>query len=122
LQSEADAAGQTCESEGSWVRLCQVDEVREGAPMQCVFDGMAYAVFQLGIEHFVIADQCTHGPGALSEGYEEDGQVECPFHSGRFDIRTGRPTSAPCTIPVQTWSVRVVDGALWIQPAAGRLR
>jgi len=99
-----------------WVRLCGVEEVREGAPLRCETGARAYAVFQLGHEHFVIADQCTHGPGWLSEGYEEGGQVECPFHSGRFDIRTGQPTAAPCTEAVATWAVRVADGGIWIRP------
>jgi nitrite reductase/ring-hydroxylating ferredoxin subunit len=102
------------------LRLCSIDEVREGAPLRCETGGIAYAVFQLGDAHFVIADQCTHGPGYLSEGYEEDGQVECPFHSGKFDIRTGCPTAAPCTEPVSTWAVRVEDAGIWIQPGAGR--
>lgn len=105
---------------GGWVRPCGVAEVREGAPLRCEVGGNAYAVFQLGAEHFVIADRCSHGPGFLSEGYDESGQVECPFHGGRFDIRTGRPTAAPCTLPVGTWSARVSDQAVWIQPAGAR--
>jgi nitrite reductase/ring-hydroxylating ferredoxin subunit len=100
----------------SWLRLCSIEEVSEDTPLQCRSGGVDYAVFQLGAHYFVIADRCTHGPGSLSEGYVEGGEVECPFHRGRFDIRTGCPTSAPCTVPVQTWQVRVADGAIHIQP------
>jgi ethylbenzene dioxygenase ferredoxin subunit len=105
-------------AEPPWLRLCSVEEVSEGLPLQCELEGTAYAVFQLGADYFVIADRCSHGPGSLSEGDVVDGEVECPFHRGRFDIRTGCPTLAPCTVAVRTWNVRVVEGGICIQPAA----
>jgi anthranilate 1,2-dioxygenase ferredoxin subunit len=95
-------------------RLCAVTEVGPGSPLRVEIDGFAYAVFQEGEEYFVTADQCTHGPGQLSEGEVEDGEVECPFHQGRFDLRTGAPTAPPCMIPVRTWTPIVVDGQIFI--------
>lgn len=98
------------------LRLCSTAEVSGDSPVRCETEGTAYAVFQLGKEYFAIADACTHGPGSLSEGYVEGTEVECPFHRGRFDIRTGCPTAAPCMVPVQTWDVQVVDGQICIDP------
>ena len=45
--------------------------------------------------------------GEISEGEVEDGQVLCPFHMGKFDIRTGEATGAPCTIAIKTYRVLV---------------
>ena len=46
-------------------------------------------------------DECTHGPGYLSEGYIIDDEIECPFHQGRFHIPSGRATCAPATEPLK---------------------
>ena len=56
------------------------------------------------------------GPGALSEGYVLDDEVECPFHQGRFHIPTGHATCAPATDPLKTWKVEVVDDRICINP------
>lgn len=98
------------------LRLCSVAEVSDDCPMRCETDKNVFAVFKLEGEFFAIADACTHGPGSLSEGYVEGTEVECPFHHGRFDIRTGCATASPCTVPVQTWKVHIVDEQICIDP------
>ena len=72
--------------------------------------GVDVAVFRLGDELHALHDQCTHGAARLSDGYVEDGCVECPLHQGLFDIRTGAPQCAPVTQAVQCFPVRVVAG------------
>jgi anthranilate 1,2-dioxygenase ferredoxin subunit len=99
------------------LRLCAAAEVAEDAPLRVERDGFAYAVFTAGGRFFVTADGCTHGPGSLSEGYVEGGEVECPFHQGRFDLATGRPAAPPCTEPVRTWTAHLVEGYVCIDPA-----
>lgn len=71
------------------------------------------AVFRLGEEFFAIADTCTHGAASLSEGDINDGQVECPFHSGSFDIRTGQPTALPCSKPLAVYPIVIENGRIY---------
>jgi len=92
--------------------VCAVDDVSEDTPAKVDLDGVAVAIFQVGEKHYAMADLCSHGPGSLSEGWVEDGEVECPFHQGRFAIATGQPTAAPCTIAQRTWPVVVRDGRI----------
>lgn len=103
---------------GSLTQLCLLDDVDEDEPFRAEIDGFAYAVFKVGEMIFVTADLCTHGPGLLSEGYVEDCQVECPFHQGKFDLRTGIPTEPPCEVPIKTWAAVVHNGAVFIDPAS----
>lgn len=98
--------------------LCRFDEVDEDEPLRAEIDGFAYAVFKVGDMIFVTADLCSHGPGYLSDGYVEDCHVECPFHQGRFDLRTGMPTAPPCEAPIKTWAAVVQDGVILIDPAS----
>jgi 3-phenylpropionate/trans-cinnamate dioxygenase ferredoxin subunit len=43
----------------------------------------------------------------LSDGDVEDCTVECWLHGSRFDLRTGKPTGLPATVPVPVYAVRV---------------
>lgn len=102
-------------------RLCAVADVSEDLPFRAEVDGFAYAVFQAGDLYYVSADLCTHGPGLLSDGFIDGCEVECPFHQGRFDIRTGLPTLAPCEIAIKVWTPVVRDGAIFIDIDAPNL-
>ena len=106
LTMESNADGLT--------RLCSLDDLCEDEPFCAKVDDVGYAVFKIGELVFVTADLCTHGPGYLSEGYIEGFEVECPFHQGKFDIRTGQPTEAPCEVPLATWAPVIEDGAVYI--------
>lgn len=105
-------------SETALIPLCLVADVSADLPVRVEQGGIAYAVFLVDDLPYVTADLCTHGPGSMSEGYVENGEVECPFHQGRFDIRTGQPTAAPCVEALRTWPARVVDGQVCIERAA----
>ena len=96
--------------------LCLVSDVPAGSAIKVEAGGSIVAVINLDGTIFVIDDACTHGPGSLSEGYIEDGIVECDFHQGAFDIRTGAVVAPPCTMPVRTYAVVIAEGAVYIDP------
>jgi nitrite reductase/ring-hydroxylating ferredoxin subunit len=97
------------------IELCSADEVAPGAALKVETAGLTLAVFNVGGEFFVTDDLCTHGPGSLSEGYLEDDVIECNFHNGQFNVRTGEVVSPPCMVPIKTYPVLVVDGKVTIE-------
>ena len=103
--------------DGKLVPLCGVSDVAAGCALRAESGGCVYAVFNVEGGIHVIQDECTHGPGSLSEGYVLDDEVECPFHQGRFHIASGRATCAPATDPLKVWTVRLVDEQVCIDPA-----
>jgi len=58
---------------------------------------------------------CTHGPGSLSEGYIDGDVVECNFHNGQFNIKTGEVVAPPCMIPIKTYKAVVENGRVLIE-------
>ena len=92
----------------TWHEVGSVDEFDEEEPRGVIAGGVAIAVFRQGDEFFALRDLCTHEVAPLSEGFIEDGCVECPLHQGMFDLRTGEAVKEPCIEPVQTYPVRVV--------------
>jgi nitrite reductase/ring-hydroxylating ferredoxin subunit len=95
--------------------LCATGEVARGTALKVETDDLALAVFNVDGEFFVTDDLCTHGPGSLSEGYIDGDVVECNFHNGQFNIRTGEVVSPPCMVPVKAYPVTVIDGRVTIE-------
>jgi nitrite reductase/ring-hydroxylating ferredoxin subunit len=96
--------------------VCPTSDVLEGHGVQVTIGALSVAVFKIYDRYYVIDDACTHGPGLLSEG-EVDGEIiECNFHNGAFNIRTGEVVAPPCMIPIRTYYTEVRDGQVWIDP------
>jgi nitrite reductase/ring-hydroxylating ferredoxin subunit len=95
--------------------LCNTADVAVGSAIKVERDGLELAVFNIDGDFYVTDDQCTHGPGSLSEGYIDGDVVECNFHQGQFNIRTGEVVLPPCFVPVKTYPVVVVDGKVVIE-------
>ena len=96
------------------VLLCRTGEVGEDEILKVEVAGRdPIAIYNVEGTFFATDDTCTHGEASLSEGEIEDGLIECPFHFGRFEIATGKPAGAPCTIPIRNYPVVVEDGAVF---------
>ena len=96
--------------------LCRLDELEEdtitGGQLP---GGHRVAIYLIEGEVYVTDDRCSHGDASLTEEGTIDGcQVECSWHFGRFDIRTGEPTASPCTEAIRTYRVSVQDGAVHV--------
>jgi nitrite reductase/ring-hydroxylating ferredoxin subunit len=98
------------------VALCPIVDVPEGQGLQVTVGDLVVAVFKLGDRYYVIDDACTHGPGRLSEGEVDGDIVECNFHNGAFNIRTGEIVAPPCMIPIRTYYTELRDGQIYIDP------
>jgi nitrite reductase/ring-hydroxylating ferredoxin subunit len=96
------------------IDLCAAADVAEGTALKVEAEGLVLAVYRVEGEFYVTDDLCTHGPGSLSEGYLEGHVIECDFHAGCFDIRTGAVVEPPCMAPVKTYTVTVENGRVLI--------
>jgi nitrite reductase/ring-hydroxylating ferredoxin subunit len=101
------------------MRACEADDLRDEEILRLdPVDGPPIAVYRLGDAFFATDDTCTHGAASLADGFVQDGQVECPYHAGRFDIRTGEPTLHPCIAPLRTYAVTIEDGTVFVDTVA----
>ncbi|RUT76976.1 non-heme iron oxygenase ferredoxin subunit [Marinobacter sp. NP-6] len=107
----------TTDSSENIVPICLVSDVEPGEVIQAeLSDGHQLAVYNLEGVIYVTDDKCTHGDASLSEdGMVEGDEVECTWHFGRFDIRTGKACAMPCTVPLKTWVVRVKGDQVYVE-------
>jgi nitrite reductase/ring-hydroxylating ferredoxin subunit len=97
------------------IDLCSTAEVGPGAVLRVEAGSLAVAVFNIDGEFYVTDDACTHGPGLLSEGFIEGDVVECNFHNGQFNIKTGEVVSPPCMVPIKTYKTFVENDRVLIE-------
>ncbi len=97
------------------ILLCSTADVAVGGALKVEKDDLILAVFNVDGEFYVTDDTCTHGPGSLSEGYITDDVVECDFHNGAFNIKTGEVVAPPCIVPLKTYPAIVEDGNVFIE-------
>jgi biphenyl 2,3-dioxygenase ferredoxin subunit len=41
--------------------------------------------------------------------------IECNFHNGQFNIKTGEVVAPPCMVPIRTYKTLVRDGRVIIE-------
>jgi 3-phenylpropionate/trans-cinnamate dioxygenase ferredoxin subunit len=82
----------------------------DGIPIAIVLDGD-------GVIH-AIGDTCTHGEVSLSEGFVENGEIECWAHGSAFSLTTGKPRNLPAFEPVPVYVVELEGDDVFIDPTA----
>ena len=94
--------------------VARTDDIAPGEVKHVDVAGHEIAIYNVDGEFFATDDRCTHMRARLSDGYVVGGIIECPLHFGKFDIRSGRALSAPCTVDLAVHTVRVEAGAIAI--------
>lgn len=92
------------------VRAIATRDIPPGTVRVVEVEGRRIAVCNVDGEYFAVDDICTHDGGPLGDGRLCDGQIECPRHGARFDVRTGRAVVLPAVVPIRTYAVEVAGG------------
>lgn len=98
----------------SRIRVCHVDDLAVGNVLKFEHGDRALAIYNVDGQFYATDDACTHGPGLLSEGELTGDVIECNFHGGQFNVRTGEVVGPPCMVPVKTYAVTIEDKQVFV--------
>ncbi len=101
-------------SQTNRIRVCHIDDVAPGSMMKFEHGERVLAIYNVDGQIYATDNACTHGPGELSEGELYGDVIECNFHGGQFNVRTGEVAGPPCLVPVKTYKVTVEDGQVFV--------
>jgi 3-phenylpropionate/trans-cinnamate dioxygenase ferredoxin subunit len=90
----------------NWIRIASASDLQDDEVLGLTVGGARIALYRSQGEFYATDNRCTHAEALMSEGYLEDGCIECPLHQARFDIRTGAAMCAPATEPLRTYPVK----------------
>jgi 3-phenylpropionate/trans-cinnamate dioxygenase ferredoxin component len=102
-------------------RVADVDELAPGDRKSIFVDDLPALLVRLGDDYACIEDVCTHDGNPLTEGPIINGQIVCPRHGARFDLRTGKALCMPATEPVTTFAVEVRSDGIYAGPKSAEL-
>ena len=105
----------------AWQRVASFSEIDVDGVLGVDVNGSPVALYRLSNEVFATSGICTHALALLSDGFVEDGRIECPLHQGQFDIRSGKALCAPVTEDLRTYAVKLEGDDVFIdmeRPAA----
>ena len=98
-----------------WTDAAAEQDLWEGAGIAAIVLGQELALFRVGDALYATDNLCTHGHARLCEGFVEGHEIECPLHQGRFDLKSGEATGAPCTEPIKTYPIRIEAGRVQVR-------
>lgn len=99
----------------SWQTVCTKNQVQEDFPFSTKVNGQEIGIYVLDGEYYALEDVCPHAYALLSQGFVEDGKVECPLHEAMFDIKTGKCLREPADRDVKAYPVRILDDSVQLQ-------
>ena len=98
-----------------WVRAAARGDLADGEVLGIVLAGREIALYDIDGQLYATDDVCTHAYARLSDGWLDKGEIECPLHAGRFDVKTGKALCPPVTDALKTYPLRLVDDEIEIK-------
>ena len=98
----------------NWIDAAAADAVPEEDVVAVQVAGREVALYGVDGEVYATDNICTHGHARLCDGFLEGGEIECPMHQGKFDVRSGKAMCAPLTEDIRTYPVKIENGRVFV--------
>jgi nitrite reductase/ring-hydroxylating ferredoxin subunit len=99
----------------SFYEVCEVDDIMEDRAKVFCIKEERIAVYKTAGKLFAVNNVCKHQNGPIGEGKIVDGCITCPWHGYQYLPHNGC-SPAPFKEKVSTYDVKIVDGAVWLDP------
>ena len=103
------------DTELPWHEVASRDQLDPDFPLGVDVQGQKLGLFLLDDEVHALEDVCPHAYALLSQGFQEDGVIECPLHAARFDIATGKCLVDIGQRDLHRYPVRLQNGRVQVQ-------
>ena len=98
-----------------WIDTVAFDDIDEEDVVRFDHAGRTFAIYRIDGEVHASDGLCTHEHVHLCDGLVMGHVIECPKHNGRFDVRDGKPLSAPVCEKLTIYPARVEAGRILIE-------
>jgi nitrite reductase/ring-hydroxylating ferredoxin subunit len=95
-------------------QVCAATDVPENSVISREVGDELVAIYNIGGTYYATEARCTHGLADLADGTLMGDEIECSFHFGAFNVKTGQPTQPPCFIALKTFKTEVRDGQVFV--------
>lgn len=98
------------------IKICPLEDLKPGKAIRVKVGEHAIAIVRTPSgEVKALDDKCSHGEISLSEGFVEEGTIECWAHGAKFDLNTGIPLSLPAYEAVSTYEILIENDEIYLE-------
>ncbi|MBL8384683.1 MAG: non-heme iron oxygenase ferredoxin subunit [Burkholderiales bacterium] len=105
------------DDDGQWHDVAELSQLDPAFPLGVEIDGTQVGIYQDGDRIHALEDICPHAFALMSQGFQEDGIIECPLHGARFEIATGKHLNEIGQRDLKCHAVRVENGRVCVKLA-----
>jgi nitrite reductase/ring-hydroxylating ferredoxin subunit len=98
-----------------WACMAKRNQITADTPLGIDHGECGVGIYEVDGELFAVEDVCPHAYALLSQGFVQDGKVECPLHGAIFDIKTGECLEGPSERGLHSYPVEVRGDDVYIQ-------
>ena len=102
-----------------WHDVAAQDQLDPDFPLGVEIGTRKVGVFMVEGRVHALEDVCPHAYALLSQGFQEDGKIECPLHEAQFDIATGKCLNEIGQRDLRCYAVKVEQGRVHVAVPAG---
>lgn len=89
-----------------FVKVGEISDLQDGQAKTVEAGGNQIALIKKGGKFFALDNSCVHHGGPIGEGYIEGDNVVCPWHSWKYNVKTGISPVNPMA-KLQVFNVKV---------------
>ncbi len=94
----------------------KTSDIEEGKLVQITASGKELVVTKLDGNYYAMDNICTHAGAELHEGELNNGELTCPWHGAKWDVKTGSLISFPQKLkPLQSHKILIENDTLFIE-------
>ncbi|MBN3855877.1 MULTISPECIES: non-heme iron oxygenase ferredoxin subunit [unclassified Paraburkholderia] len=98
-----------------WRCAGHAGDLSEDGPIEFKLDGTEIGIYKVGDEVYALENVCPHAYALLTQGFVDEGTVECPLHEAVFDIKTGQCIKGPGGRALKQYAVRLAGEEIQIK-------
>lgn len=94
--------------------LIDVDALQQETQKVILVSNLSLLAIRIETKIYVVDNVCTHLGKPLFGGRIIGKELMCPFHAGKFCLKTGRPLGGPVTEPINSYEVEIADNKIFV--------
>jgi 3-phenylpropionate/trans-cinnamate dioxygenase ferredoxin component len=95
-------------------KVCKYSELKDKVGRRFFVDDVDIALFKIDDKVFALSNVCLHQKAAIIyDGFVEEGNVICPAHGWRFDLKTGKVAQG--IKGLDSYEVKIIDDDVYVK-------
>jgi nitrite reductase/ring-hydroxylating ferredoxin subunit len=98
-----------------WHEVAALADLDPDFPLGVEVAGQQIGLYIDGDKVHALEDVCPHAFALLSQGFRENGIIECPLHAAQFEVASGKCLNEIGGRDLRCFPTRVLNGRVAIQ-------